>query len=169
MPRPAVGAIGWSRECVPGNKWVNEKNESLLIFDYIILGLGESQLSFKLTYLFPDSLQACARPIPYPSNPFPRLNTFCLWSPFWLLLHMPQEEFLLYCLFLFLIFWVSEPVAPKEDQKVSPSFLHEAMGGGKDVNFLGRDSAIPWEFWSCNFQTWAWLSVTSRLSQTQSV
>ena len=48
-----------------------------------------------------------------------------------------------HCLFLFLIFQVSGPVAPKEEQKASPSFLHQAMGGGKDVNFLGRDSLSP--------------------------
>ena len=85
------------------------QRQVLLIFDYNTLGLGEVQLSFKLSNLFPGSSQgyACASPYLPPFldllgfvslsylvflPDFPRRESSPFWSPCLPLLHMPHNR-----------------------------------------------------------------------------
>ena len=90
-PAQLLGLHGSRRErvCKQMSKCTNEHvlpTGSLLSFNYITSSLGESRLSFKLTNLFPNPLQACAGLPPIQSNlllRFPRLD-FTPFCCFWL-------------------------------------------------------------------------------------
>ena len=133
------------------------QDRPLLSFDYISMGQGESRLSFKLSNFFLGSSWGYTGAFPYPilfldllgfhvfilSEPFPRLDSSPLGSPFWLLLyilivlpchlasivHVSAEEFPPCCLSLLSVTQVKGLVVPQGDWKASPFSLLEGMEG----------------------------------------
>ena len=58
----------------------------------------------------------------------------------------PAEEFLLHCFVSPPAGWVGGPIAPWPDWKAGPSSLR---GGGRGVDPLGDNAAIPWGACEC--------------------